>query len=133
MEYSKSVGIQVTEAIDMKYVDRGDPEGPDFESGDLTQDGNYHTLSLAGIVPAAGANHLVHIIIYTMSEEATGEVILREVGNTNFLNWAFHRVSVGTRFTSDMWVMMDATRQISYRASEEFDDLTITIRGYWTD
>lgn len=121
--YSPSKAIQVTEVIDMKYVDRGDPAEVDFTQADLTLDDAWHELDLSAIVPAAGANHLVHL-----KALATITIAFREVGNINTINVT----PEATGMHADSWVMLDANRKIEYMTSAGMIG-TLTVRGWWTD
>lgn len=135
IDYSPSLAIQVEEAIDMKYVDRGDPANVDFEETDLTLDGLPHNLDLAAIVPPEGANHLVHVVIIGESSAAGIPILeLRKPGNTHWRNEDGFGMPVATLMGSgSAWVMMDSNREINYRAPATATAIKITVRGYWTD
>jgi len=137
MEYSKSVGVQVTEDIDMKYVDRGNKAPPpDFLPEDFIADGGWHDLDLSAIVPAAGANHLVYIKARGNSSNPGPQPYFnfRQAGNTQDINTAeaWSEVAGKSRDTST-WVMMSVDRKIQYRTFAYVTEQTITVRGYWTD
>ena len=127
MEYSKSVAKQVTEVIDMKYVNRGDLPGSDFSF--MPAANVWTDLDLSGVIPAPGANHLAHLKV----ESIAGAISFREKGNINTVNTA------DTQPTSfdgtDLWLIIDANRKIQYFFAEPppADTVNISVRGYWTD
>lgn len=137
IDFSPSVAIQVTEfeEIDMKYVNRGDPAVPDFELADFPVKDNWTMLDLSAIVPAAGANHLVHLHISIESAAGVvGSLNFREAGNVNEINLL---AGVGIEFADyGGWVMMNANRQVEYFKLVENANLIsaeVSVRGWWTD
>lgn len=135
MEYSKSVAIQLQEAIDMKYVDRGDPAAPDFLVGAFTTDGLWHDIDLSAIVPPEAANHLVHIGVDAFTAVAGSSMRLAKTGNVNDWNSAGDAYTgVSPSYALDCWVMLDANRKIRYMFSNvAWAFINLTIRGWWTD
>lgn len=133
MEYSPSLGIQVLEA-GMKYVDRGDPAVSDFAIGDLTLDSGWHSLDLSGIIPVAGASHMVHIVVEVVAPEALDHIHFRKNGNSNVRNISTTSPQIpnGITRTTDMWVMCDAGRKVAYMGNSDmgFASVSIVIRGW---
>lgn len=131
MEYSPSLGIQVTEA-GMKYVNRGDPATFDFTLADITQDDAWHDLDLSGIVAEAGAGHLVHLIAGVKGTKADNYLYFRAKGNVNEVNIVCLRTqaaNVGS--DEDCLILMDATRTIQYRANiNDWSAILIAVRGW---
>jgi len=137
MEYSISIGIQVTEAIDMKYVDRGHAGAPDFVNGDFTK-GPPTELDLSGIVPEAGANHLVHLSVELDNTTNPSEAAMFGKVNPAF-GAPFPNSSLSEPVANqairatDMWVMMDGNRHIEYIISGSTTIHWLHVRGWWTD
>lgn len=119
----------------MIYVDRGDPAAPDFTKPGFTIDGAWHDLDLSGIVPAAGANMLVHLSLDVMPGTIGKYIRLREKGNSNSYNIGGLAGIYGHRdyLRSDVWVKMDANRVIQYQVESvplDWDSMEVTVRGW---
>lgn len=131
MEFSPSVASTVEGIV--KYVDRGDPANYDFRKEDLIQDSAWHDMDLSGIVPEAGANHLVHISVTIQATVAENYLILQKKGNVNFPAVGRTRTQVADIMLdeSDIFVMMDADRKIEYQASTgNWSRIDVAVRGW---
>lgn len=131
MDYSPSKGIFLG-VIGMAYKGRGDPATPDFEAGDLTLNGTPQELDLSGIVPVAGAGHLVHIAIY-FTGGVNDYFRMFKMGNVNQKNRteAISQVDGKNAFT-DGWVTLDADRKVQYQGVPPWS-LEVTVRGWLVD
>jgi len=67
-----------------RYFHRGDPTDPDFEVGDFTKDGAWHSLDLSGIIPKTAK--LVSLKIMAICGAAGGYMGVRKNGATDTLN-----------------------------------------------
>lgn len=117
----------------MIYVDRGDPTGYDFTLPNFTTDLNWHDLNLSAIVPAEGANHLVHIKCNISAETAGLLFQLRKKGNTSVYNAATQRVQVvGPTISMNIFVMCNENRIIQYQgANAAFTSINFVVRGWF--
>lgn len=108
--------------------------GESYDITDLRNDGEVSELSLSSIVPASGANHLVHISAHIETGPAGGLVSLRQKGNTSEWNSAkaIKQATEMEYIASDFWVMMDENRVIEYGV-EDITSLVLVIRGWVVD
>jgi len=113
------------------YVDRGDPVGWDKGVGDFTTDGTWRDLDLSAIVPAGVRT--IHIHCVMNDDVATSEILFREKGNANEVNYLG-----GPCIVANIWrdidgiVSCDANRVIQYKGSNvAFAAINLTIRGWW--
>jgi hypothetical protein len=131
MIYSPSTSLVKEE--DMIYIDRGDPTGYDFTLPNFTIDTNWHDLDLSAIVPAEGANHLVHIKCNISNNTAGIFFQLRKKGNTEVFNSATQRIQVADIQTNmNVFVMCDNNRIIQYQGvSSVFTSINFVVRGWF--
>lgn len=118
----------------MIYVDRGDPATFDFTQADLILDMAPHDLDLSAIVPPAGANQLVHLMVRGNAAVITSPfppmLLIRKKGNANWMNVTGFGTQVSNLYAAagDVWVMLDANRVIEYRGNVDIVD--IVVRGW---
>lgn len=115
----------------MGYVDRGDPDIMDFQSGELEKDGNWYTMDLSAIVGAA--RRLVHLKLEIGDSAGGKHVKFRTNGNT-YTNNVAHRMTVtaGTPCQHDVWVYTDDAGKIEYSiSSATWIFVNIFVKGWW--
>ena len=115
------------------YVNRGDVTAYDFTLGDFTV-GAFKDMNLSGIIPAAGASHLVHLYVALMSSLVGKKIVLKEkTGEGNSYNVAECRVFFSSiEYVYDVWVMRDANRIIeAYTNCNQGAELVV--RGWMID
>jgi len=114
-----------------KFVDRGDPQFNDFDTGDFTKDNAWYELDLSSIVP--GGTSLVLLRVRIMSDNASADFSLRKKGNTYTTNKA--HVSPGVTMQSveyDCHVSVDADGKCEYKCSSHtFQVLNVAVRGWF--
>lgn len=126
--------VTYVEANTLTWEDRGDPATVDFDTGDFTKDGNWHTVDLSSIVPAGAKLVLLRTAVATSTLSASRVFDFRKNGNTNDKNAAqgYTQVTSATiADKNDHWVTPDANRVIEYRLNSgayEIADLTV---GGW--
>lgn len=114
----------------LTYVRRAEQAGYDFDATSLTQDSNFHTLSLASIIPANAK--LVHLRIGASHASAGRYFRIATVGDTQ----SIRTVSVATQVANiinETNGFIDCTgQQIAYWAtSGTFVALRLTIMGWF--
>lgn len=127
-----AVWSEITQVADEKYVDRGDASAWDFLVGDFTADATWRDLDLSGVVPAAGASHLVHLRLSCRGPGVGNNLYMRENGNANAVNAVqLIQVVADTPHSMDAWVMMDAGRIVEYMATDVvWTALSVLVRGW---
>lgn len=115
----------------LQYVDRGDASAYDFDATTLTQDGAWHTLSLAAIIPA---NAKVVVLRVGASHASSARYFrVAKVGNTTLFNMA----NVATQVTNIIneqttEIQLNAAREIAYWAtSGTFSSIRLLVMGWW--
>lgn len=114
----------------MEYVDRGDPSAYDWETGDLTLDGNWHELDCSGIVPE-GAKAIHFKVVVQDDADGNGFQIGKN-DNSNRLNTLL-AISVATNVTqaADGLVTCDNSKKVEYKATNTTWTLVqLLIRGW---
>lgn len=115
----------------MQYVDRGDASAYDFDAATLTQDGAWHTLSLAAIIPA---NAKIAVLRVGASHASTGRYFrVAKVGNVtlfNNANVATQAANIINEQTTE--IALNAAREIAYWAtSGPFVSMRLLVMGWW--
>ncbi len=129
-----AVDLDVNGEINSTYGffhDRGDPAAVDWNLGDLTEDGAFHTLDMSGVVPA-GAKAVCLAVDYTGS--AVGARIrIKKEGQANAYNIAKVQTQVANvPFWADLIVICDADRKVEYEiTSPQTTAVGITVKGWW--
>ena len=111
------------------FTDRGDPASVDFDENDLTMDNTWNDLDLSSIIDS-GASLVLLRVYYDKATEATLE--FRENGNSNTAN-ASRLMTIGEQRYGygDCFVVPDSSGVIEYKASAAFNDVEITVGGWW--
>ena len=92
--------VIATIGIPPVYIDRGDPASWDFGTGQLIEDFQWHTYSLASIVPAGASAVALFVIIIAPLDECS--IAFRRTGNVNTKN-----ISCCIAVTADMLYCYD--------------------------
>lgn len=113
------------------FVDRGDPSAVDFDEGDLTADGAWHTLDLSGIVPSGASVVFLSLLCRTSVAQAFAG--FRKNGNVNIRNISYINTQVANiAIGYDLIVFCDSNRLIEYLLwPGSWTYLYITIKGWW--
>jgi hypothetical protein len=113
------------------YQDRGDPIIWDFQIGDLTVDGGWHSVNLSSIVTDADATLL--LLGATFKGSAVGGALkFRESGNANLFNVLQAYVQAPATFTTLQGLCQPGTgRTLDYLASSTLDVVSFLVRGWW--
>lgn len=114
----------------LTYVRRPEGAGQDYDATNLTQDGAWHTLNLAAIIPANAK--LVHLRVGASHASAGRYFRIATVGDTT----AIRVISVATQVASiinEMNGFIDCPgQQIAYWAtSGTFAALRLTVMGWF--
>lgn len=114
------------------FVDRGDPGSPDWQSVDLTRDGNYYDLDLSNIVPAGASGVLLRVAFQASLNNR--DIRFRKKGVVNWPNTSeCHVVVANQGFHEDIIVGVDENRYIQYRVSHAslWTHIQITVGGWF--
>lgn len=108
-----------------KFVDRGDPTVPDFDTGDLGAAGTWRDLDLSSIIPKGTALVLLRVSI---NSTAAGKSLnIRTKDNTGGINVGLAATQVaGLTMGVDFWVAPNADGIVNYY----FSTATWTIRDF---
>jgi hypothetical protein len=113
------------------YVDRGDPANWDTVIGNLTVDGNWHELSLAGWITDADAT-LVLLRCYVIANAANKRVSFRTDENVNVYNVAEVRSQVANVGLEGVClVKVGSGRDVGYRIDTGVTTVSLLVRGWW--
>lgn len=113
------------------FIDRGDPDSPDFSANGFVKDGNWHDLDLSSIVPkGAKAVTLTVLIVVT---ETTKALRFRKKGNLNVPNISqMWNLVANLPYTADLIVACNSNRVIEYLVDPStWTDIEITVKGWW--
>lgn len=115
----------------ISFVNRGDPAAWDFQTGDLSTDGNWHVMDLSAIVPAGAVAIVLHL--HVRDNIGGGVLEFRRNGNVN----AFATADIGTLPANQtvhglLTVACDTARRIEYRATNmAWNTIQICINGWF--
>lgn len=113
------------------YVDRGDPNAWDTVVADLTVDGAYHDLSLAGIITDSTATRVL-LRVEFVGNAAGRRLSFRKKGNANPYNLASRLARVANITDSfDATVSLGSGRSVSYNLAVGITTCNILVRGWW--
>jgi len=115
----------------MKFINRGDPAGWDFDKNDFTCDSSWHALSLASIVPAN--TKIVEIGIEAQRPDTSRLIQFCTAGYTNRVNasWLYMAVA-GQFFTDKVSIYMGGSNIIDYKADNGvYTSLNMVVCGWW--
>ncbi len=114
------------------YVDRGDPATVDFEIGDFTINGAWHTLDLSSLVTLSARAVLLDVDFDNNS--ANKHITLRQNGNSNDINHFDVATKVaGQNEHANAIVSPDSARLIEYKITATgWTALSMAVRGWWT-
>lgn len=123
--------IEAQGYLTTSFVDRGDPAGPDFGTGDIIADDTWRELDLSGIVPA---NTKAILFLCRVKNIDTGVwLYFRKAGNSNEEN-----TSRAVTQVSNVWRYIDRVcpisddRKIEYKSSvTTWLFVRITVKGWW--
>lgn len=115
-----------------RFVNRDDPDAPDFDKTTLTTDDSWNVASLAGIIPKR--TKLVAIRCKVESSQYYPVISVRTCGNTNEINVAALRVpALNKDYHKTFLVVPDSNRRIEYKSiAATFTTLDFTVAGWWT-
>lgn len=118
-------------AADIGYVDRGDPGAWDFEMGDLTLDGAFHTLHLASIVPEHAV--AVSLKVNLRNTSANKKFDIRKDGNANpHCTCALWTQVANIRLGGVFTISLSEFRSIEYSATAGGWNLAnLQVNGWW--
>jgi hypothetical protein len=113
------------------YEDRGDPDSTDFEVGDLTADGTWHTLDLSSIV-ADGAS-AINIKVVVEDDLVGSAIKFRMNGNTNTYATSNLRTQRATSINdATLVVPVDENQVCEYwMTNVTFTQARIVVLGWW--
>ena len=113
-----------------KFVDRGDPDNYDFQTGDFSKDGNPHDLDISAIIPKGTVSALLRIILETTV--AGQSILFRTKGNTVWANCCKCFTAIAnTSIAYDIMVTPNSDGVIEYQTSVAvFNTLNITVGGW---
>jgi hypothetical protein len=115
----------------INFVDRGDPENPDFVVGDLSTNGLWYDLDLSSIVPV---NTVAVLLVFVITDDAAGKYLqIRKSGSTYARSSAMFRTQVANvSFPGGSIVFVDSNRKVNYRTSNTtFTSIDITVQGWF--
>lgn len=114
----------------LNYVDRGDPSSADFTAFSLTQDGQWHDLALASIIPAGAI--AVHLAIEVCDGMVSQRFRIKEKGNNNAKNCLIATTVVANVSAfSEGFVGVDADLKCQYDASNTtWSCMNVLVRGW---
>lgn len=121
----EAIGIPPT------FIDRGDPDQPDYDVTELTKDATWHELDLSGIVPEGATAVTLSILIHAAAVQ--NQLYFRRAGNSEALNIAaITSTVVGLIQTNDFIVAVDENRKIEYNLTAlNWNIIFITVKGWW--
>jgi len=113
------------------FVDRGDPAVYDYAKEDLTIDGAWHDMNLAGIVPI-GAK-AVFIIGHLQGNGADWTIMFRKKGNVNeVVHGGMETLRANVERHRSSIVALDTNRKIQYKVDDQaWDTLDLAIKAWW--
>lgn len=122
--------VIATIGIPPTFIDRGDPVFYDFVIQQLVADGAWHELDLSGIIPeGAQAVSLSLAFSATVTNRA---VYFRKNGNANAFNSFIAQTIVALiNHTAHGVVALSTDRKIDYRIHTDFNEVYITVAGWW--
>ncbi len=114
------------------YVYRGDPSAWDYTLANLIANSTWHDLDLVNIVTDADAT-MVHISTWFLDDQLGSVVQFKRNGQSNDLNVLQGRTQQTYRMQNlDGLVAMDAaSRVVRYWIATGFDEVYLTVRGWW--
>jgi len=113
------------------FVDRGSLDTVDYQTGDLTKDGNWHDLDVSSIVGTARRLVQVHCVCY--ATDAPKYVAFRTKGYTGLANRFIDYTQYdGRSIGLETFIYTDENGIIQYRfESATWTVINITIRGWF--
>lgn len=114
------------------YIDRGDPSGYDFITGNFTKDWTWRELDLSGIIPKGAKAACIKIV----SEVATvnyGQFYLRKHGNSEGIAvpGLIHRIP-DLGIVTNLVVALDVDAKVDYIAENvTWTILSLVVIGWW--
>jgi len=117
-----------------RFCDRGDPSGSyDWNTGDLTTDGNWYDLDCSSIVPSDATTI---IFLVRIKDETTNLYFqMRKNGNSNNQNVGAARTLVANiQHEHEFIISCDENQVVEYRASNTtFTTLELTVKGWFIE
>jgi hypothetical protein len=115
----------------LQYIDRGDASAYDYDQTTLTADSDWHTASLAAIVPANAK--VVRLRVGAAHASAGKFFRVAKVGNTGFYNQAqVVTQAANTVNEQTTELLLNAAREIVYWAtSGSWVSLRLVVMGWW--
>ncbi len=113
------------------FVNRGDPDVQDFNTGDFIKDGTWRDLDLSGVVPENAKG--VSLALSLRATAIRKDFSLRTNGNVNTFNIANMRIAVAdVVHYANKTVAVDADRKIEYKITDEdVNFVRLVIKGWW--
>lgn len=114
-----------------KWIERGDLPANDYDENDLTQDNNYYTLDISGIVGVG--KRLVLLSCRMIEDQGNKAVTMDTNGQTYHINASIHRTQFANiTYQFNAWVYTDADGKIEYRYESGTWGVTrISVRGWF--
>lgn len=129
--YALQSWVQAQGYLTKGFVDRGDPDGWDWETEFFQHDNDWHTLSLSNICDPYAKSVLLHVLL--QGSEVERDAAFRDNENTHDYN--ISRITSQTAnisISADIVVPMDSQRRIQYSCSMfGITLLKVTVKGWW--
>lgn len=115
----------------VKFYSRGDPASFDFGQGDLSTDGNWHTLDLSAIIPIG--KPVVRLFVQLNDDTLGTSVKFRSTNIVNNINMTHLNVRIVNQdLNYRVMIQADADGKISYWTSAiAFSKLNIAVCGWF--
>lgn len=128
-EYKKKIGEAGGGGL--TFVDRGDPQWPDFMTGSFTADNKWHDLDLSSIVPAGVT--LVFLRTTIQKSQLVYWLYLKKKGIVNNINcFSCYTQGGDAAWMGNVIQPCDSDRVIEYRLFDgEYDVVEILVRGWF--
>lgn len=113
------------------YIERYPSPVGDFGEGDLTLDGNYHTLDLSAIVPAGVS--AINLSVKVRTDIAASYVRFRHPDDTRDTGRCVLRTQLAGIDFRMVWCQgCDANRHVEYAFNNVvWDSIALVVRGWW--
>ncbi|RLC33997.1 hypothetical protein DRH14_03915, partial [Candidatus Shapirobacteria bacterium] len=116
----------------VKYIDRGEVSGWDFDVSAFTRDNNWHELDLSSILPLEAAGQLVHLRVQCTDNTQGTSVFLAHPDSDNGWNIAAIYNNVTSKAHShDIHIRCNKNRKIVYKISSDFDYVNLIVRRWF--
>lgn len=114
-----------------KFIDRGDPDSPDWETGAFTTDNTWRDLDCSSIVPA-NAKAIV-FAGYITDDAVNSQFMMRKKGCTNLYTIRYVVSQVINKTMAFSWLMAcDNNRVVQYKATAvTFSYIQLNVIGWF--